>query len=53
LLIPITRGQNARTSPTSHSPGVAIARGVIGTFLFFLLAAIVVFYIQQSLSQMQ
>ncbi len=49
---PIARGQNAGTSPTSHSPRVAIARGVAAAFSFFLLVAIVVFYIQQSPSQM-
>jgi len=43
---PIVGGQNARTSPTSHSPGVAIAGGVVGAFSFFLLATIVVFCIQ-------
>jgi len=42
---PIAKGQNARTSPTSHSPRVAIARGVARAFSFFLLAAIVVFCI--------
>jgi hypothetical protein len=48
----IARGQNARTSPTSHSPGVAITGGVAGAFSFFLLAAVIVFCIQQSPSQM-
>jgi hypothetical protein len=42
---PIVGGQNAGTSPTSHSPGVAITGEVAGAFSFFLLAAIVVFYI--------
>ncbi len=41
----IAKGQNARTSPTSHSPKVAIARGVAGTFSFFLMVVIVVFCI--------
>jgi hypothetical protein len=50
---PIARGQNVGTSPTSHSPWVAIARGVAGAFSFFLLAIIVVFCIQQSPSQVQ
>jgi len=48
----IAGGQNAGTSLTSHSPGVAIAGGVVGVFSFFLLVAIVVFCIQQSPSQM-
>jgi hypothetical protein len=42
---PIVTGQNAWTSPTSHSPGVAITGEVVGTFSFFLLATIVVFCI--------
>jgi hypothetical protein len=50
---PIARGQNAGTSPTSHSLVVAIEGGVVGAFSFFLLATIVVFCIQQSPSQMQ
>jgi hypothetical protein len=50
---PIARGQNARTSLTSHSLGVAIVGGVAGAFSFFLLVTIVVFCIQQSPSQMQ
>jgi len=50
--VPIVGGQNAGTSPTSHFPGVAIVGEVAGTFSFFLLAAIVVLCIQQSLSQM-
>ncbi|CAK9258887.1 unnamed protein product [Sphagnum jensenii] len=41
-------GQNAGTSPTSHSPGVAIAGGVAGAFSFFLLAAIAVFCIRKK-----
>ncbi|CAM6080198.1 unnamed protein product [Sphagnum tenellum] len=45
---PTTGGQNAGTSPTSHSPGVAIAGGVAGAFSFFLLAAIAVFCIRKK-----
>jgi len=33
---PIVGGHNERTSPTSHSHGMAIARGVAGTFSFWL-----------------
>jgi hypothetical protein len=43
---PIAGGQNAGTSLTSHSLGVAIAGGVVGAFSFFLLATIAVFCIQ-------
>ncbi|CAM6012205.1 unnamed protein product [Sphagnum balticum] len=39
---------NAGTSPTSHSPGVAIAGGVAGAFSFFVLAAIAVFCIRKK-----
>ncbi|CAK9861312.1 unnamed protein product [Sphagnum jensenii] len=42
------RAPNAGTSPTSHSPGVAIAGGVAGAFSFFLLAAIAVFCIRKK-----
>jgi serine/threonine protein kinase/Leucine-rich repeat (LRR) protein len=45
---PIAGGQNAGTSPTSHSSGVAIAGGVAGAFSFFLLAAIAVFCIRKK-----
>jgi hypothetical protein len=50
---PITGGQNVGTSFTSHYVGVAITGVVAGAFSFFFLAIIVVFCIQQSLSQMQ
>ncbi|CAK9198154.1 unnamed protein product [Sphagnum troendelagicum] len=43
-----TQPINAGTSPTSHSPGVAIAGGVAGAFSFFLLAAIAVFCIRKK-----
>jgi hypothetical protein len=50
---PIVGGQNVRTSPTSHSPRVVIGGGVAKAFSFYLLAAIAIFCIQQSPSQMQ